>query len=36
LTDLGRRIARLTGHAERPLDVSAMPSALTSGCPYQL
>jgi hypothetical protein len=36
LADLGRRIARLTGQAERPIDVAAMPSALTAGCPFHL
>ena len=34
MSELGRRIARLAGVAERPLDVSDMPGALTTGCPF--
>jgi peroxiredoxin len=34
LRDLGRRIADLTGVAERPLDVTSIPNVLTTGCPF--
>lgn len=34
LGELGRRIARLAGVAERPLDTSGMPGPLTTGCPF--
>jgi peroxiredoxin len=34
MRELGRRIARLAGVAERPLDVTGMPGPLTTGCPY--
>jgi hypothetical protein len=34
LRDLGRRIADLCGVAERPLDVTGVPNALTTGCPF--
>jgi peroxiredoxin len=35
LRDLGRRIARLAGREERPLNVSGMPGSLTTGCPFE-
>jgi peroxiredoxin len=34
LRDLGRRIARLVGVEERPLDTSGMPGPLITGCPF--
>jgi hypothetical protein len=34
MQELGRRIARLAGVEERPLDVAGMPAALTAGCPF--
>jgi peroxiredoxin len=34
LQELGRRIAKLAGTEERPLDVSGMPKALTTGCHF--
>jgi peroxiredoxin len=34
MRDLGRRIARLAGVAERPLDVTGMAGPLTTGCPF--
>jgi peroxiredoxin len=34
MQDLGRRIARLACIAERPLDVTGMAGALTTGCPF--
>jgi hypothetical protein len=35
MRQLGRRIAGLTGVAERPLDTSGMPASLTNGCPFK-
>ncbi len=35
LRELGARIASLAGVAERPLDVSELGDALTTGCPYE-
>jgi hypothetical protein len=35
LRELGARIAGLAGVAERPLDVSDMEAALTTGCPFE-
>jgi AhpC/TSA family len=35
MRDLGRRIARLAGIAERSLDVAGMPLALITGCPFE-
>jgi hypothetical protein len=35
MRDLGRRIARRLGVAERPLDVAGMPGSLTNGCPFE-
>jgi peroxiredoxin len=35
LRDLGRRIARLSGVQERPLDTSGMPGPLITGCPFE-
>jgi peroxiredoxin len=34
LVELGRRIAKLSGVPERPLDTSGMPGPLTTGCPF--
>jgi peroxiredoxin len=34
--DLGKRISELAGRKECPLDVSGMPGALTTGCPFEL
>jgi hypothetical protein len=34
MRQLGRRIAALGAAAERPIDVSDMPKALTTGCPF--
>ncbi len=34
MKELGRRIARLAGLEERPLDVTDMPGPLTTGCPF--
>lgn len=36
LQDLGRRIARLAGIEERPLDLAGMPGPLITGCPFEL
>lgn len=36
LHELGRRIAKLAGIEERPVDVTGMPNALTTGCHYGL
>lgn len=36
LRELGQRIAKSTATAERPLDVSGMPKALTTGCHFSL
>jgi peroxiredoxin len=36
MQELGRRIARLAGVAQRPLDVTGMPAALITGCPFDL
>jgi hypothetical protein len=33
-TQMGRRIAAAAGVAERPLDVSGLPSAAVTGCPF--
>jgi hypothetical protein len=35
MRELGRRIARLAGVRERPLDVTGMPRPLTTGCPFE-
>ena len=35
MRQLGRRVARLAGVEERPLDVSVMPASLTTGCPFK-
>lgn len=35
LRALGRRIARLAGLEERPLDVTGMSGAFTTGCPFE-
>jgi hypothetical protein len=32
--ELGRRISTLAGVKERPVEVSGMPPALTTGCPF--
>jgi hypothetical protein len=34
VTQMGRRLAALAGVAERPLDVSGLPSAPITGCPF--
>jgi peroxiredoxin len=34
LRELGRRVARLAGVAEMPLDVRNAPSVMTTGCPF--
>jgi peroxiredoxin len=34
MRELGRRIAACAGVAERPLDCTGMPGALTTGCPF--
>jgi peroxiredoxin len=34
MQELGRRIARLAGVAQRPLEVTGMPAALITGCPF--
>jgi hypothetical protein len=34
MQQLGRRVARLAGVEERPLDVTGMPASLTTGCPF--
>jgi peroxiredoxin len=36
LRDLGRRIARLVGIDERPLDLAGMSRPLITGCPFEL
>jgi peroxiredoxin len=35
MTELGRKISALAGAEERPVDVSGMPSVLTTGCPFE-
>src|SRR5262249_718264 len=35
LQDLARRIARLAGLQDRPLDVTGMPRPLITGCPFE-
>jgi peroxiredoxin len=35
MRQLGRRVAKLAGVEERPLDVSVMPASLTTGCPFK-
>ncbi len=35
MRELGRRIARLAGVTERPLNLSGMPGPLTTGCPFE-
>jgi hypothetical protein len=34
LHELGRRVARLAGVPEVPLDVRDAPSVMTTGCPF--
>ena len=34
MRELGRRIEALGAAVERPIDVSAMPKVLTTGCPF--
>ena len=36
LSELGARIAQLTGRSEQRLDPGSLPAALTSGCPFVL
>jgi hypothetical protein len=35
MRELGRRIAELGGVRERSIDVTGMPGALTTGCPFE-
>jgi hypothetical protein len=36
MSELGRRISRLAGVAERPILTAGLPKALTTGCPFDL
>jgi hypothetical protein len=36
MSDLGRRISRLAGVVERPIETAGLPRSLTTGCPFDI